>query len=242
MKARLFKQALAAVALAATLLAPAHANVITFDSLTPGSLFLAGDSFSEAGYTLTVAGGGFGLVDNAAAFGSSPLAPGGNATQFFSSFNDSALVLEAVGNRQFTVSSFDYGFISPIAGSFGAGDVPGLMLALYEAFDGTTDLTYWAFGPSDSAGNFAFQGVGPGDVGALGGWLRSVTFAACTFDANGDCSFTQRNQSQFALDNIQLNLVPEPGSWTLAVLALAAAASLRRRSRASLAPSCATAV
>lgn len=50
--------------------------------------------------------------------------------------------------------------------------------------------------------------------------LKQVEFFACSFDTSPVCSTPTNNNAQFAIDNINVNTVPEPGTLALVTLAL----------------------
>ena len=58
--------------------------------------------------------------------------------------------------------------------------------------------------------------------------LRSITFMGCVL-AGDACYLESTNQAQFALDNLDVRVVPEPGSLALFGLGLALMAGAGRR-------------
>ena len=126
----------------------------------------------------------------------------------------------------FSVNSFKFAFLPVVPGFYGAGDLPGQLIASYMDAMGGMGTQTFDFGASDAAGTFAFDMVGTS--GALAGALKSLTFSACVFDGLGGCS-AGFNDAQFAIDNIDVTVIPEPTSLALVALALVAASASRRR-------------
>ncbi len=225
------RQGAVAVILAAS--AAAHAGVITFDDLLPGSVWSSGEGFSLEGFDFTLAGNGFGLVDTVAAFGPppAPQAPSGNDSLFLSAFNDPIVTMRSSQGHGFALSGLDFAFIPALPGAVPGGTVPGLLVAVYTTLAGLESATAWAFGPADESGAFAFQHLGADRLGALSAGVTEVNFYACMLNELRDCEAPRFNLGQFALDNIEF--VPEPPVWALALLALtlslSAAATAGRR-------------
>ena len=85
----------AAILSAAVLVSPAQAASASIDFDAPGltGLYSDGNSFSQAGFKMTVDFDS-GTIDGAAALGGS--APSGNATQFYSQFNEGGLIIPSL--------------------------------------------------------------------------------------------------------------------------------------------------
>jgi hypothetical protein len=224
-----WQRALCAISLAAAAAVPAQAVTVSFNTVTPGTIVLPGESVTEGGYTFT-AFDGFGVVDTAAAFGPGTgldlAGPTGNPGPFYIGLNDSYVQMRAVGGVGFTLQGFSFGFVSALTNLFNPGDVPGLLVAEYEKINGSTGSEFFSFGAADAAGKFSFRSVNAAGLGGLSGSLRFVDFYACTADGSGQCAAVNSNFSQFALDTIN---VPEPGSLALALAALALTAGFTRR-------------
>jgi hypothetical protein len=224
-----WNKALVASAAALAFSGAAMAGTVTMEDVTPGTILFVGDSFSQAGVTLTVTGSAS-SIDTPAAFGAGvgldAAAPKGNNTQFFIGLNDATVTLKDSGGGTFRIAGFDFGFVAALTRLFNPGDVAGALVAAYETATGATGFETWSFGAADAQGEFSFITAGAGDVGALSGSLNSVAFFACTSDNAGLCVHPNNNFGQFALDNIK---VPEPGSLALAVLALGIAGGVRAR-------------
>jgi hypothetical protein len=203
----------------------AHADVVTFDDVLPGIVF-PGDTVTSGGFHLTQLGADAGLVAQNADFSIFGNAPKGNLTQYYGVFNDGSVQLSHAA-RSFLFKGLDYGFVSPIGGIYNPGDEPGGLLLEGLGVDGKTYGAFASFGGADGDGEFSF--ISTTGLGALGGqYLTSLTFTACSFDGANGCVTPFFNLNQFAIDNLVLDL-PEPGSLTLAVLALCGAGFARRR-------------
>ena len=225
----------AALSLAAT--SPAQADLVTFDDILP-SAYGPTETFSSGGFAFEQEddfgygpAGGFGVVDNAAAYLSGN-APTNAMSQFYGGLNDGALTMTTGNDRALFIDGFQFSFIPAVPGLYLEGEVPGYLVALYTTFAGaTTDFELFAFSGADANGAFAFSTIGLGGLGKLAQGLRSVTFFAC-FGSVSSCTWPAEGQSQFALDNIYAR-VPEPGSLGLALLGLGLMAGVARRRRSN---------
>ncbi len=232
-------------------LAPAQAAVLTFDAVqnivTPqlnagDTAYNTGDAFMEAGFTLrannsaTAEPGEVGLVgalvdsDNAfACFITS--CPAGNGSNYYAGLNDGMLNISFAGAvNGFKLKGLDYGFVAPSGGlpnfSYGQLVLTGTTLT------GSTISVASAFPGQNAAGRFMLDNfMVDAAFGATA--LTSLTINACLFDGAGDClsgdRFFTQNQAQFALDNLRLNVVPEPGSVALLLLGVAGLGAASRR-------------
>jgi hypothetical protein len=204
------------------LFAQAQAATVDFESL-PASLFFSGDSFSENGFKLGVSGD-FGIVDTAAAFFIAQ-APTGNDTQFYAGLNDSLLVLTSAGGLPFRLSGFDAAFIAPEPQ--GPGVLAGRIFASGVDSFGNAVFGSWEFAPSADDGSFAFLNYNAG-FSAFGS-LQSVSFGACVYTDTGGCEHPYQNLGQFALDNVNVAVVPEPSTYALLAFGLTALALRQKR-------------
>jgi len=218
-----------AAALSTAAIAPAQADLVTFDDMNP-NVFGVGDSFTSGGFAFTADLAGFGVVDNSAGFvfGNAPT----NATsQFYAGLNDGGLTIRALYGQSLAVDGFEFSFVPAVAGLFPPGEVPGYLVASYVTLAGVIGEELFEFSAADADGLFAFSGVGQAGTGGLTQYLKSVTFFACV-NFDGQCFYPAENQAQFAIDNIYAR-VPEPGSLGLALLGLGLMAGVGRRRRSN---------
>jgi hypothetical protein len=224
--------------------APAMATVVDFESLSPDAFYLGGDTFTDAGYTLQAVdnhggtSGAVGLLANGADLSTCWVGgcPTNNTSHFYLGANDGGVKIRKNDSGGFNLRSLDYSFVAPVGGqanfSFGR-----LMLTGNLANGGTIDTSF-DFPGTDASGNPLFDTamLPPAFGNAV---LMGLTIHACLFDGAGGCTVAQDwtdptiYQAQFAIDNITLATVPEPGSLALLGLGMGALMMRRRKSAAS---------
>lgn len=218
---------------AALLLAPAARAdlLIDFEGLTP-NIYGPTETFAVGDYEFVIDMLGIGVVDTAEAFffGGAPT----NATgQFLAILNGGAVGLYEADLDPFSLESFAFAFISPFAGAGFPGTAVGQITVAAIDVNNNPILQSFEFPAADGDGNFSFATAGASllDPG-FGGMLLGVGFVACLYDDTGAC-ITGDNLAQFAVDNIVISAtsVPEPGTLSLLLLALAGFVVARRRAR-----------
>jgi hypothetical protein len=231
----------AALALLGT--APAMATVVNFESLAPDAMVGGGDTLSEGGYTLQASdnhgglSGAVGLLVN----GMDPTScwlggcPTNNTCHFFLGLIDGGFTVAKDDGGLFSLRSFDFGFVAPTGGL--ANFSYGQLMVTGNLANGSTVGIAFDFPGTDGSGNPLFDTATlPTAFGYT--QLTGLSIRACLFDGNGGCTVAQDwsdpsiYQAQFAIDNIALAEVPEPGSLALVGLGMSALL-LRRRKAAS---------
>ena len=229
--------------------APASAAVVTFDNVrnivTPqlnagDTIYNTGDAFTEAGLTMRVANSAgadaseYGLVgalvDSSNAFACVITScPVGNGSTYFAGLNDGSLNLNYAGAAGFRIDGLSYAFIAPTAGLPNASY--GQLVLTGTTATGSTISLASDFPGQNAAGNYTFDQFLISSA-FRGTTLTSLSINACLFDETGACSsdrsFTQ-NQAQFALDNLDFSVVPEPTSVALMLFGLAGLGAAARR-------------
>jgi hypothetical protein len=214
--------------------APAFSASITFESIVPGG-YAVGEAVTEDGFNILVLDGPFGgangVVMNDA--GCDILAcPGGASGKFLGILNDGGVNFSMVngGVPGFQVKGLDFAFLAPTGGlpnfNYGRLQLSGLLA------DGTTLATSFDFPRQGDDGLYMFGGARFGSVFSST-VFKSLTVNACVFNENLDCTNSLDDPAfytaQFALDNLQFKVVPEPVSLMLIGLGMGAMALGRRR-------------
>lgn len=230
--------------------APASAAVVTFDSVqnivspqlnTGDTAYNTGDAFTESGFTMRVANSAFAEPDEFGSVGaliddSNNLAcfitacPVGDGSTYFAGLNDGVLNVSSNQGIGFRVGSLSYAFLAPVAGYPNASY--GQLVLTGTTRTGGTISVASDFPGQDAAGNFTFDQFLV-DRAFRGTTLTGLSINACLFDGAGGCfsgdrEFTQ-NQAQFAVDNLNLSVIPEPTSIALMLLGLAGLGAMSRR-------------
>jgi len=202
----------------------AHATtVINFEGAALTGLYLPGDTQTAGSYVLTTLRD-YGIVDTISGLGA--LAPAGNASQFYFNSNDGALRITATDNVPFGLDNFDVAFV-PL-------DPPSpqttVIVARGTTAAGATVQAFWQFAPAVNS-IFPFSSIAVGAL--LPGNLTQLDFFACSLVGGVACGQATQNNGQFAIDNIRISPVPEPGAAWLLAAGLAGLAWRRLHARAS---------
>lgn len=227
------------------LCAPASATIIDFSDLPP-SAHPSGVTLSEDGFNMALVegpvGAFYGVVSGTGtiADGTDPATcdvitcPAEADGNYLMVLNDGAVRFSRNTTAGgFRLTGLDLAFLAPVAvpdGDYGMLRLSGI------ALDGTVSNTTLAFPGQNAANQFVFgnASLAP-DFSRL--TFRSLTIDACLYDADDNCTnsfeFPAQNQAQFAIDNLNFQEVPEPGSLLLAGLGFGALVLQRRRQRAA---------
>lgn len=155
------------------------------------------------------------------------LCPTNNLTTFYGSVNDGLMSLGRLDGLNFTIDAFDAAFLGDPTG-LNSG-VPGRII-----FQGVNALTgaqsSFAF---NLGANGLFSGFAPSAASALRNtaWRQMFIYGQTCTPA-GACSAFNSDRGQFALDNLRLNVIPEPTSLALVAAAFVGLGVARRRRQA----------
>ncbi|MYM21073.1 PEP-CTERM sorting domain-containing protein [Duganella sp. FT135W] len=144
---------------------------------------------------------------------------------YYLGVNDGSVNISRGDSKAFTLGAIDYAFLAPV------GSLPGYsygQLTVTGITSGGGKVTYSFDFPALVGGNSPFLTASL--ASKFGGTaFSSVTISSCVFDGSG-CINPADNQAQFAIDNLTLLApVPEPETYAMLGLGLAAISLVSRR-------------
>ncbi|GAB2873158.1 hypothetical protein GCM10027277_48040 [Pseudoduganella ginsengisoli] len=245
----ILKSALATAMFGAAIWAPAAQASVTsfidFNGISP--LNLNGNESVQLGdYTLTAkasplaqllgpdieAQAGSGMTVNNGTEACTILACPASDSQYYAGINDGSVDFSAKAN-DFQISSLNFAFVGPIVGlpDFSYGQ----LILTGQKVGGGIITAARNFAGQNANGDFMFSHW---DLGA--DWadqhLTSLSISSCVFTNDGcvnSVDFPAFNNAQFAIDDLKMTTVPEPGSIALLMLGAAGMGMASRRRRAA---------
>lgn len=155
--------------------------------------------------------------------------PTNNSGTFLASLNDGIFIVGSTDSALFRFAGFDASFIG--AAGVALSSSPGAVrLQGFRADNTFLTQTFFLSGPS-STGALGFGRYATTGAFATTLFAQVYMFGfACPLV--GNCSAFSTNQAQFAIDNLNVNPIPEPSTWMLMIGGLIAAAVVARRRKA----------
>jgi hypothetical protein len=220
----------------ATAALPAHADILDFESLTPGPVGFA-DVLEHKGYLLSgdsaledaLPGDLVGGIMN----GSRPTecmrltCPTNNNSHYYAGLDDGVMVMSRADHKAFSLQSLD---VSMIGSNFGFAMPYVAGVLRIQAFRADYSYDWFDIDLHAHAKDVFFESV---NTGAFGNQqFVAMAFFGFNCDFDGNCLAFENNQGQFAIDNLNVNIsaVPEPaGSAMMGAGLLFMGAIARRR-------------
>lgn len=208
--------------------------MVTFDNLSPNT-YNGGATLAENGFTMTVedspAGPGLaGAIVNPADINSCFLiaCPTGATSQYYAGVDDGGIVFTRVDGVGFHLNSLDFAFVAPLSGAItgavGKLNISGISQATGGTYSASIDF------PQQMSGQYAFSNwVLSSRFSSV--VLTQLSISACIYDTDGGCYRPAENLAQFAIDNVNVSAVPEPGTWAMLAIGLLGLAAAARRRR-----------
>jgi hypothetical protein len=236
-------KATAAAAMLASL-GLAHGAMLDFEGMTGNAsapFFQYGETSTFGNYWVTsyavgsVAGDSAGMLIDGANMAdicsNGVKCPAGNTSNFYGALNDGYIVFGHNDNSSFKLKSFDASIIGIEGQTYRAEPNPSALLILrgFKADNSFLDSSQMLV-TAPASGNFTFQNY---SLNAAFAATDFVAVRVLSYAWNGTTYTNGGSLSNVALDNfLEVSAVPEPSSWALMGLGLAAFAAFSRRKAA----------
>ena len=208
----------------------ADSTTIAFEAPSLLAGLAAGESFIESGYKMTAidpynGDGGVGVaqMDSTCALD----CPLGNNSHYYLAINDGMLNFARIDGLAFKLNSFDAAFTAPLPQS--APGVSSRRITLTGVSHGATLSTSYELPGQRADNHFYFTNFLVNNGVFAQTAFDSLTIGSCIYTGSGNACASVDNLAQFSLDNVNVSAVPEPGSWAMLALGLAAIGAVTRR-------------
>ena len=201
-------------------------GVINFEGDALTGLYFPGDVFSQAGFAMSP-DFDFGTIDKAPSLGAA--APSGNATQFYFNSNDGGLSMQRSDGLAFNLDGFSAAFVPLIPGPNPDQNI--VIVAIAFDMDNNFIFDFFSLGDTSASAPNSHPFITYNDPADFSQFSNLVfaEFFACALTPTTLCDPPTHNNAQFAIDDINVTVIPEPSTAALMALGLLGLALRRRR-------------